>query len=520
MAPFLFRRLGLPLLLAAMIAAVTVATFLPVGGHDFVLKDDGEYVFRNAHVSTGLSLENVTWALTAVQASNWHPLTWISHMLDVQLFGVDPGWLHRVNLAFHVLNALLLFGVLFAGTGAPWPSALTAALFALHPLHVESVAWISERKDVLSTLFLMLSLGAYLRYARKPSAGRFLPVAASMALGLLAKPMLVTLPLVLLLLDFWPLGRMRFDAAPGSPARQRAAWSLTTEKIPLFILAALSSLVTVFAQRRGGAMGSLEEFPLLLRVANALNSYVMYLVHTAFPRGLASFYPFPGAGIPAWRVLANVVALALVSALVLRSARRQPFLITGWLWYLATLLPVLGIIQVGGQAMADRYTYVPLTGIFLAAAWGAGVMARGGTARRAGLVIVSCSVLAVLAIASRRQVLVWSDNMTLLRHDVAVVANYFEGHVKLGSALYLAHDLAGAEANYRVAVGIRPGDAAVRNNLATVLFKQGRLEEALEHYRKVVEINPSYPLARKNLEIVERRVGATRPAKSVNLDRE
>ena len=376
--------------------AVNIAVYAPVVHHEFVTWDDPQYLLGNPHVSGGLTGSGIRWAWTTGYASNWHPLTWWSHMLDVQMYGMSAGPHHVTSLLLHIVNTLLLFGLLHAMTGRLGPSAFVAALFAAHPLHVESVAWVSERKDVLSTLFWMLTVWAYLRYLRRPRLGRYFLMAAVFVLGLMAKPMLVTLPFVLLLLDVWPLGRVTL--AWSTPQRSRVV-ELVREKLPLIALAAASSIITFVVQRQGGAVAASEALPLGDRVANALVSYMRYIGRMLWPARLAAVYPF-SRPLPEWWVVGSLLGFFAMSIVAIRAGRRYPYVAVGWLWYVGTLVPVIGIIQVGSQAMADRYTYVPLVGLFIVVAWGAVDLCARWPHRRqvlpvaAGLAIVVCSVLA------------------------------------------------------------------------------------------------------------------------------
>jgi protein O-mannosyl-transferase len=396
-----------PLVLGGALALLTVLAFLPSLGNGYVILDDPLYVTANREVRQGITLEGAAWALTANVANNWHPLTVLSHMLDVEVFGLPPVGHHLTSLLLHLAGVLLLFEALRRMTGAAYRSALVAALFAVHPTRVESVAWISERKDVLSGLFWMLALLAYLGWVRRPSAGRYLLVTLALALGLAAKPMVVTLPCVLLLLDFWPLGR-------------RGLRGLIVEKIPLFALSAASSVVTLHYQRT--SMAPLDVLPWDLRLANAAVSYVSYLGKAFLPRNLAVFYPFP-MEIPAWKTAGAVLLLALVTALAVWRARKSPWLLVGWLWFLGTLVPVIGLVQVGRQAMADRYTYLPFVGLFLAVVWGTAEWAERRGALRP--VLGALAVLAILGLAgmTRAQTRHWRDGVTLFRHALAVTGN-------------------------------------------------------------------------------------------------
>jgi len=379
------------------LALVTFVAFVQVGHNDFINYDDAEYVTENEKVQKGLNIESFVWAFTTGHASNWHPLTWLSHMLDCQLYGLSPAGHHLTNLFLHLLNTLLLFGVLKTMTRAVWPSAFAAVLFAVHPLHVESVAWIAERKDVLSAFFWMLTMAAYLRYTKHPCIVRYLPVVFAFALGLMTKPMLVTLPFVLLLLDYWPLKRLQFGRIniPESQSHKR----LILEKIPLFTLAAISSVITCIVQQSGGAMGGNEVLTVGVRLANALVSYVGYIHKMIYPKGLAVLYPHPLDGVGLWQPVVSFIILAVISAGVIFASRKRRYLATGWFWYLGTLIPVIGLVQVGSQAMADRYTYLPSIGIFIILAWGIPELLARWRCRKvipavlAGIVLVACSGL-------------------------------------------------------------------------------------------------------------------------------
>ncbi|HET6923128.1 MAG TPA: hypothetical protein VFI16_08270, partial [Anaeromyxobacteraceae bacterium] len=389
-----------PALVASALCALVAFVFWRSGGFGFVAFDDPRYVLDNPHVRAGLSRDGIRWAFSATWAANWHPLTWLSLMLDVEAFGLDPGWMHRLNVLWHCADTVLLFLLLRSATGSAWRPALVAALFGIHPLHVESVAWISERKDVLSAFFWLAAMAAWVSYARRPGAGRYLLVAAAMVLGLLAKPMVVTLPAVLLLLDLWPLGR-------ADPSRPWRSWApgLILEKLPLLALSAASSAVTLAAQ--AGAMTGPFRLPLATRSGNALIAWVWYLWKSIWPASLAAFHPHRGlepGGIPAWQVAGAASVLVAVSALVLWQWKRRPWLAVGWGWYLVTLLPVIGLVQVGRQGVADRYSYLPLVGLFVAAAWSlppASALSRRG---RAAVAAAAGAAVLSLAVAARAQV--------------------------------------------------------------------------------------------------------------------
>jgi len=445
-----------------VLATVVLAVYWQVTGFGYILFDDPKYVRDNAMVTSGLTLEAVRWAFSlSGYASNWHPLTWLSHMLDVTLFGTDPGMHHLVNVLFHCANALLLFVVLRRMTRALWRPFAVAALFALHPLHVESVAWISERKDVLSTLFWMLAMLAYSSYVTRRGAWRYAMVALMLGLGLMAKPMLVTLPFALLLLDVWPLGRM---------TSLRVVPRLVLEKAPLFALAAVSSVLTFLAQRAGGAVERIEVLPMAERLANAVTAYATYLAKMLCPAGLSFFYPYP-ASIEAAPLAISLVVLAAVSVTCLVTFRRFPYLAVGWSWYLGTLVPVIGIVQVGSQSMADRYTYINLVGIFMALAWGmhdlAGRVRYGRQVLLAGLTVV----LIVLAGLTRVQAGYWKDSATLFSRALAVTRDNFIAQTNLAAALFEQGDNQAAMGHAREALRIKPTYVPAMSNLGLGLLR-------------------------------------------------
>jgi tetratricopeptide (TPR) repeat protein len=465
------------------LALLVGAVFWPVGGHQFVY-DDFQYVVGNSQVQQGFSFETLRWAFTSRFASNWHPLTWLSHALDVQLFGLAPRGHHLVNVGLHALNAVLLFVVLARLTAAPWRSALVAALFAVHPLHVESVAWISERKELLCTGLLLLALDAWRRYAARPSAARYLAAASLFALALLAKPMAVTFPLLLLLIDVWPLDRF----SRGVPALR-----LLLEKVPLLLLSAVSSALTVLAQQEGGSMRSVHQYTLAVRAGNALVSAVAYLGKMLLPTGLSVFYPHPGPGLPPWQPVGAALLLAAITGLAVRSFRTRPWFGVGWLWYLVALVPVIGLVQVGDQGMADRYTYLPLIGPFIVLVWGAGELVADRPRLRRAASAAAVALLLVLAATASRQVAWWKDGDTLFRRALAVTKNNWFAHMSLAGALGMQGDLAGAAAQYEEALKIRPHDPILLNNLGFILGRQGRIEEAMANFREASQLKPDYP---------------------------
>jgi Flp pilus assembly protein TadD len=476
-------RHPLPLGLAIVVAVAIV--FAPVARYGFVNFDDPQYVSENPFIADGVTLQGIAWALTTGYAGNWHPLTWISHMLDIRVFGLNSGAHHVVNVVLHTASALLLFALLYRMTGAMGRSWFVAALFAVHPLHVESVAWVAERKDVLSTLFWMLTVWAYLGYVRRPAVATYSLVCVLFALGLMAKPMLVTLPVTLLLLDVWPLRRI--SVAPS-----------LREKVPLFALAIASSVVTYIVQQQAGAVKELAALPIGRRVANALVAYVGYVGKTLWPTNLAAIYPYPES-IPRWQPAAAVAALAVLSLLALRVRRDHPYVLVGWLWYLVTLIPVIGLIQVGSQPMADRYTYVPLIGLFIIAAWGIGHLVSGTRVRTYALAAAAVITIAACTVTARAQVRHWRSSVALWQHAVDVTTENYRAQGNLGHALAAEGRLDEAIVHYREAVRIRPGYAEAHNNLGLALARQGKIDDAIPHYTEAIRLLPDYFEAHGNL---------------------
>lgn len=487
------------LIVPALLVVTLAAVYAQVRTFAFVNLDDQQYVTSNPVVLRGLTWDGVGWAFGGFHAANWHPLTWLSHMADVTLFGLDAGAHHLVNVALHALNALLLFAFLRRATGATWRSAAVAALFAVHPLHVESVAWVSERKDVLSALFFFLTIHAWIGHTRRPGAGRYVAVAALFVLGLLAKPMLVTLPFVLLLVDVWPLGRLA-SGGDGEGVPSRAA-RLVAEKLPLLALAAASSLVTWLAQSSGGAAASAEVVPLGARVANAVVSYVVYLVRTAWPSGLAAFYPHPslaGDGIPTWKVAGALLLLLAITAAVVRERSRRPYLLFGWLWFVGTLVPVIGLVQVGEQGLADRYTYLPLTGPFVAAAWGGAELL--GRLRPPALAWgAALAPVVALALVARAQAATWRDSVALHGRALEVTDRNWNAWNGLGDALADAGRPQEAIGAYQEALRIRPRLAAAWNGLGAAHGQLGAHADAIARFEEALRIRPGYADAWYNL---------------------
>lgn len=553
--------------LICLILTVTVlAVFWQVKNNDFVNFDDPRCTTENLHIQSGLNLGFLKWAFTTSHAGYWQPLTWLSFAMDYQLFGLHAGGYHIVNLLFHTVNSLLLFLILSRMTHAPWKSAFVAALFALHPIHVESVAWIAERKDVLSAFFWMLTMGSYVFYVEKPGVKKYVLTLFFFALGLMAKPMLVTLPFVLLLLDYWPLRRLTIGKSSviehtqseiyrkkhrkkkerrGSATkaenvskteeqtvRQPAIGYIILEKVPFFVLALASSIVTYMAQQKGGAVGSLQSYPLSARIANALVSYCSYIGKMVWPENLAILYPYPGR-LPAWEVIGAGLFLIITTALIIWTVKRYPYLMTGWLWYLGTLVPVIGLVQVGVQAMADRYTYVPIIGVLIMVAWGVPELLRKWRHRNTALATVAVITLSIFSFASWKQVGYWQNSVILFKHTLEkttnnpiiqnnlgntledegrldeAIAHYTEAlridpnladsYNNIGLALAKLGRADEAAPKFLKAIGINANHAAAHYNLGTVLASQGKLDEAIYHFRESIRIKPDYAKAYNNL---------------------
>jgi len=494
-------------LIGFALIVLTTTAYWEIRDHSFVSYDDDVYVVANAQVQRGLSRQSVGWAFTATAAANWHPLTWLSHMLDVQLYGLNPAGHHLTSLLIHIANVVVLYLLLEAVTGALWPSALVAALFAVHPINVESVAWIAERKNVLSTLFWLLTICAYVRYASRPSASRYILVVVSFALALMCKPMVVTLPFLLLLFDYWPFDRfaksttMHEDASsqkkrakhvetqPPYPAR--SIRQLILEKLPLIVLAVFSSVMTVIAQRSGGAVGTTELFPVLVRFENATVSYARYLLDVVWPLRLAVFYPHPRAALPLWQVVLSILVLIAISSFVALRARHA-YLTTGWLWYLGTLVPVIGLVQVGLQSRADRYAYVPLIGIFIAVVWLSANWARNHEIRKKGLTIVACCLVIALTIATRVQANYWQNSVTLFQRAVDVTTDNYVAHNNLGELFAQQGRLDEAAMHFTKALEINPSFAHALHNMGMIFVQRGNLDEAISEFQKAIELEPTF----------------------------
>lgn len=493
------------LLIGLLLILVILVAYLGIINCDFVGFDDRLYVTKNSRVQKGLSTEGLVWAFTTFHAANWHPVTWLSHMLDCHLYGLNPTGHHWTSLLLHMANTLLLFFILQEMTGAIGRSAFVAALFALHPLHVESVAWVAERKDVLSTFFGLLVIAVYQRYASRQRLIYYLLVFLLLGLGLMAKPMLVTLPLVLLLLDFWPLGRLKFIANNRIQSDEmlgfdiQALLRLIYEKIPLFLLAVASGFVTYLAQRSGGALDALASLPLSVRVANGFVSYLNYIVKAVWPARLVVFYPHPGDALPLWQGAGAALLIIALTYGAVRVFKQYPYLAFGWLWYLITLVPVIGLLQAGEQAMADRYTYIPLIGVFIIVAWGASDLWARYRFRKMVLAVSAVIILAALTARTYFQVGHWQNAVTLFENAVTATPDNGLAHNNLGTALYESGKLNEAIVHFKKALAIRPDFIDAQNNLGAAYYQQGDYDQAALYLRGVLAKHPENAVAHDNL---------------------
>lgn len=524
-------------LLCLTLAVITLAIYWQVGSHKFLRLDDDSYVTNNQYVSSGLTTRNIVWAFTSIDANaNWHPVTWLSHMTDVTLYGMNPRGHHLTSVAIHSASTVLLFLLLSGVTGSHWKSAFVAAMFALHPLHVESVAWVAERKDVLSALFWFLTLIFYSEYVVKHKPVLYILSLVSFALGLMSKPMLVTLPAVMLMIDYWPINRYQHEEQElGASSLAVKLTALIKEKIPFFACSLFSCFITIYGQFKEGATKTFAEMPFMLRIENALVAYVKYIIKTLWPRDLAVLYPFPSS-IPLWQVIGSLLVLLLLSLIAIRTRRSHPFIAVGWLWFLVSLLPVIGLIQVGSQAMADRYSYLPVIGLFVMAAWGVPVLAAN--LRRSDFILAPFAGVIVIASAALtwHQLGYWRDSVSLFRHTLNVTTGNFlihnnlgvvllskgdvdaaiqefqsvlkikpddiDAHINLGIAFIRTGELDAAIREFREVLRIKPDDVDSHINLGVALAKKGYMELAIHEFRETLRISPGNPMAQKNLEWV------------------
>ena len=480
---------------------------------DFVNFDDPEYVTQNPHVLAGLTWDSIAWAFTAFHSGHWHPLTWLSLMANAEIHGLHAGYFHLTNVGLHALNAAVLCAVVGSMTRSAGAGVLVAALFAVHPLRVESVAWITERKDVLSGLFFLLALGSYLGYARRPVWWRYGLVVVCFALGLLSKPMLVTLPAVLLLLDFWPLGRIRGWSPPTAApaiAAHAPGW-IVVEKLPLVGLAVGSSLMTIASQRAGGALVQLGQIPLDERLANVVSGYATYVAQFLWPTGLAVFYPYTA---PPWYAPALAVVLVAITAVAVHTAQRAPYLTVGWLWFVVMLLPVIGLVQVGGQSVADRFMYLPSIGLALAAVCAAGDVTNRYRWARPVLRTVAVAVVALWTVATWRQLAHWRDSVTLFQRALAVTSDNFMAHTNLGTALAARGETDEADAHYIEAVRLNPTYPVAQNNMGNVMARRGDYSGAARHFAEAVRLQPGFVAARYHLGLALYHQGRTADAEA------
>lgn len=495
----------LKLMISLFLIFAIIITYGQVRNFDFVDFDDGEYITENSQVQKGLTIEGLIWAFTSFHAANWHPMTWFSHMLDCELYGLNPMGHHWTNIQLHMANTLLLFLILQMMTGAIWRSAFVAGLFALHPLHVESVAWVAERKDVLSTFFWLLTMLAYLRYVKKPVLIRYFMVLLFFVLGLMSKPMLVTLPFVLLLLDLWPLGRFRFEHNRLSQSSGKTCFDfkgasrLIVEKIPFFILVVISCSLTFFAQKGGGALVPLASLSLKPRIANALISYVSYVFKAIWPGNLAVYYPYPADTFPVWQICGAALLIVGVFIGAIYLLKEYSYIAVGLFWYFGTLIPVIGLVQVSDQAMADRYTYIPLTGLFIIVAWGVSDLLVKWRYQKIFLGVSAVIILSALTVCTFFQASHWRNTITLFENAVKVTENNYKALNNLGAALIDKGKPDEALLYFAEALRINPQKTDARNNLANVLSAQGKLDEAVSHYKEAIRINPEHADAHYNL---------------------
>ena len=526
------------LIISIFLIVVTLAAYWQVFSFDFVDYDDGDYVVNNLYVKTGLNMSNAAWAFTSSAYANWHPLTWLSLMLDYQLFGLNPFGFHLTNLLLHIFNTLLLFLVLSRMTGMAWRSGFVAALFAIHPLHIQSVAWIAERKDVLSTFFLLLTILAYVRYTELPNIRRYMLVLIAFALGLMSKPMLVTLPFMLLLIDYWPLNRYDDQHNKQGIKQIHLFWKLVKEKSPLLLMAAISCVITYCVQH--GAMSTINSLSPGVRIANAFVAYIAYILMMLWPQGLCVLYPHPFNDIPVWQVLSSSLVFVGITFFVIRSIRKLPYIAIGWLWYVITLIPVIGLVQVGEQALADRYTYIPMIGLFIAIAWSIPDLLdrfpKKTPHRTILLALPALMLIFAFATSTWYQLKPWKNAITLYeralkctrnnasvskflinkltdkhRYDDAIALltnaikdgyNKAEAHDGIGLVLVRQGKINEAISHYKIAMRLKPRMSEPHNNLGTAYARLKQLDKAIIELRKALRIEPNYEEAHYNLAVV------------------
>lgn len=523
LAPVL--RFGIPareaILLCAGLICITAILYSPVLSHPFINYDDDTYVTANAHVQSGLNGQSVAWALTSIEQSNWHPLTWMSHELDCQIYGLHPSGHHLTNLTLHVVNVFLLFIVLSFATRAAKESFAVALLFAIHPLNVESVAWVAERKNLLSTAFFLLAIGAYCLYARKLEKRWYALALLLFLCGLASKPMVITLPFVLLLLDYWPLQRVSQTPfhQSSSSVSERSWPRLVLEKLPFFLLSAASAVVTIFAQKSGGAMKPLAEMPFGVRVENAICAYAEYFLKVLWPSSMAVHYPHPGNTIALWKLLAAAAFLIVISAFVWRTASGRPYLLVGWCWFLGTLVPVIGLIQVGNQAIADRYMYIPIIGLLILLVWGVVDVLRDKASQRVQLAVGGI-IVAALLLVTHRQIGYWKSSYDLWAHTLEVTKDNYVAEDNLGEALANLGRNDEALPHFYEAKRISSTDLSSRVNIAAILQSRGEVRGAVMEYSAAIKIASASPKNRDNAKPLATALANLGTLYSVNGDYE
>ena len=504
-----FSPIDIKKVICILLSALVLAVYWKVQYHEFINYDDGRYITENKHVKSGLSKENFIWAFTHSHSSNWHPITWLSHMLDSHFYGLNPNGHHLTSLGLHIANSLLLFLVLCRMTGEVWKSCFVASLFAFHPINIESVAWVSERKSVLSTFFWLITTWAYINYVQKKNFIRYSIVFLFFILGLMSKPMLVTLPFVFLLLDYWPLNRFKIPPANKPPSAKEvnqiknSLLSLFIEKIPFLVLVVGSSTITLIAQKSWGSIVSLETAPLTSRISNALVSYLKYLEKMVWPNNFSIFYPYPTDGFVLWKVLMSVLVLTTITFVSIRLIKKAPYLAVGWFWYLGTLIPVIGLVQVGQQAMADRYAYIPFIGMFIIIAWGLPGLLKNYLFRKKLVLFLAGIYFSVLMTLCWIQLQYWENSIKIFQHAINVTVKKYPSFVgiynNLGVVLIAQNKFEEARTNLKKAVELQPNYPESHNNLGYALSELNRFSEANIHYKKAIRLKPDYAEAHNNL---------------------
>jgi protein O-mannosyl-transferase len=491
---------------AFLLAAIVLALYWPVKGYDFIALDDNLYIVENTTIQKGISLQTLSWAMTTFYTTNWHPFTWLTYMSDFQLFGLNPAGYHLGNLALHLISTILLFFLMKRMTGEIWKGGAVAALFAVHPLNIESVAWIAERKNLLSTLFWILTIMAYIRYTQNPGWKRYSLILVSFIMGLMAKPVLVTLPFVLLLLDYWPLSRFQWlnqnsaECVQEKEERRRILIRLLFEKMPLFFLSLLSAITTFYAARSGGAVKTISAFPLAGRIENAVISYVMYLYKMVWPADLAIFYPYP-VGRPVWQVALSLLFLTAVTVFICTKRRKYRYLFIGWFWYVIALLPSIGLVQVGFQSMANRYAYIPLIGIFIIIAWGVPDLLKPFSCR-CYIPVLAIAIILAYAFSVKMTLPNWKNSELVFKQALNVTKNNHIAEMGMGNVRLGRGDLDKARYHFKESLRIKPDYAEAHNNLAIVLMREGKANDAANQYREALRDNPDYAEAHNNLGVI------------------